>query len=56
MNLTEHEKEILLYLINQEMDGLCGDLGYMELSSLRKKINAIQAAPHPPKTHWKTLS
>ncbi|WP_019440687.1 hypothetical protein [Moritella marina] len=42
MNLNEREKETLLHLINTELDGICGDLGYMELKALREKIDNIQ--------------
>ena len=36
--LSENEVNILLNLINHEMNGFCGDLGYAELSQLKKKM------------------
>lgn len=36
--LTQREIAILLNLINHEMNGFCGDLGYAELSQLKSKL------------------
>lgn len=38
INFTERELEILHHLVATEMDGICGDLGYLELSGIIKKI------------------
>lgn len=40
--LTEREKEILIHLVATEMDGICGDLGYAELSAILNKLKESQ--------------
>lgn len=39
--LTQREIAILLNLINHEMNGFCGDLGYAELSQLKSKLTEL---------------
>ena len=41
IELTQREIDILLNLINHEMNGFCGDLGYAELSQLRSKLTEL---------------
>lgn len=38
MELTKEQIEILLHLVTREMDGFCGDVGYMELSKIKKEL------------------
>ncbi|MEZ8613824.1 hypothetical protein AB4559_22515 [Vibrio sp. 10N.222.51.C8] len=35
LELTNDQVDILLHLVQTEMNGICGDLGYMELSKIR---------------------
>ncbi|MDK9773787.1 hypothetical protein [Vibrio sp. B181a] len=35
LKLTDEQLRTLLYLVKTEMDGLCGDLGYAELSKIK---------------------
>jgi len=35
MDLTNEQVQVLLNLVTREMDGICGDLGYLELSKIR---------------------
>ncbi|EJG0716117.1 hypothetical protein ACIL2W_004251 [Vibrio parahaemolyticus] len=35
LELTDEQVQILLHLIKTEMSGLCGDVGYAELSKIR---------------------
>ena len=36
MKLTDEQVKTLLHLVKTEMSGFCGDLGYSELSKIRK--------------------
>ena len=40
MQLTNAQVEILLHLVQSEMAGFCGDLGYQELFHIRKILEA----------------
>ncbi len=46
MTLTNKDIDILINLINHELDGFCGDIGYMELTALRKKLLELKS-PEP---------
>ncbi|MDD1782962.1 hypothetical protein LRP49_17455 [Enterovibrio sp. ZSDZ35] len=35
LNLTKDQVQTLLNLVNREMSGICGDLGYLELSKIK---------------------
>ncbi len=35
LKLTDEQVRTLLYLVKTEMDGICGDLGYAELSKIK---------------------
>ncbi|CAH1590984.1 hypothetical protein THOB06_50041 [Vibrio rotiferianus] len=39
VKLTEREVKLLIDLINKEMSGIVGDLGYLELSKLLIKLD-----------------
>ncbi|MEE1673718.1 hypothetical protein SNR37_003145 [Agarivorans aestuarii] len=41
--LSDSEVETLLYLVRTEMQGICGDLGYQELSRIRDKLEGLKA-------------
>lgn len=38
MELTKEQIKTLLHLVKREMDGFCGDLGYMELSKIKEAL------------------
>ncbi|MGR6860747.1 hypothetical protein ACU5EH_10805 [Aliivibrio salmonicida] len=38
MELTKEQIETLLHLVTREMNGFCGDVGYMELSKIKKEL------------------
>ena len=38
LNLTEQQVKVLLHLVTTEMDGICGDLGYADLSKIKKEL------------------
>lgn len=42
VELSDREVEVLMHLIDVEMSGFCGDLGYQELSRLRSKLDSAQ--------------
>ncbi|MEZ9823014.1 hypothetical protein AB4238_20715 [Shewanella sp. 10N.286.45.A1] len=42
IDLTPRESEILLYLVKQELGGICGDLGYTELIKLAQKLEEVE--------------
>ena len=44
LKITNREAEILHHLISKEMAGICGDLGYEELSRIRTKLDEFLSA------------
>jgi hypothetical protein len=42
IQLTNVQVEILLHLVQNEMTGICGDVGYQELSQIRRILEAAQ--------------
>ncbi|WP_173399904.1 hypothetical protein [Vibrio owensii] len=51
MQLTDEQVRTLLYLVKMEMDGICGDLGYAELSKIKtileKRLLDVNSVEEP---------
>ena len=58
LKLTDGQVRTLLYLVKTEMDGICGDLGYAELSKiknvLKQRLDANSAKR--PSNSWSGTS
>ncbi|MGS0569396.1 hypothetical protein ACU8V6_13055 [Vibrio alginolyticus] len=40
LKLTDEQVQTLLHLVKTEINGFCGDVGYIELSKIKKNLRA----------------
>ncbi|HIF5636903.1 hypothetical protein ABXV22_19060 [Vibrio rotiferianus] len=51
VKLNERELSLIIKLLNHELSGIVGDLGYQELSRLLYKLDGLREPTHLANSH-----